>query len=159
MKKTLFIFMIFLLILLPLSGEATEPRIDYGWAMLLDIFPGFGVGSFIQGDYKCGAAQLLAEGLGWGWFLFWGAQSKYAQREAGHVEAGLMGAMISGLAIYPWAAGYLLGLIGPPWYENKYRMEHRNKEVSIGFAPSITPSADRREQCIGMQLMIRYAIK
>jgi hypothetical protein len=70
-----------------------------------------------------------------------------------------MGAFVAVLGFYPWVAGYLWGLIGPPWYEIKYRTKHQNKEISIGFAPSITSSADHRRFDVGIELAVRYAIE
>ena len=58
MKKELFSLVIFLIILLPVSGQEGEPRIGFGWAMLLNLLPGFGFGSFVQGDTEFGIARI-----------------------------------------------------------------------------------------------------
>jgi hypothetical protein len=158
MKKILLCIVFSLVILLPASGQEKETRIGFGWAVLLNLLPGFGLGSFIQGDVFSGGSQLVLEGCGWGWCFYWGYKARQTEKTYGS-ETGWGEAMIAGVGLYAVIAGYLYGLFAPPYYAWKYHREQQSQKVSIRAAPSITPSADHQAFDVGIELTARYALE
>ena len=156
MKKMILCVAISLVVLSSASGQVEEPRISVNWAMLLNIVPGFGVGSFMQGDTGFAIVQMLWEAVWWGSYIYlktWGEGGT----DIFHGFQLLMAIM----APYAFCAGYtayMIGLVRPSVYDSKYRAKHRSDEVSIGIGPSITPSADRQGFHVGMELVLRYML-
>jgi hypothetical protein len=156
MKKTILCVAISLVILLPVWGQ-NEPRICPGWAKLLNVVPGFGVGSFIQGDLNGGMIQLFAEGIGWGWIIGCVMVGNAKEREAGPgMEAGGAYYMMVPLGVLPLLFGLGFGCGRVSRYDQQ---KHREEKVTIGISPSITPSAGHQGFDVGIELAVRYAIE
>lgn len=92
---------------------ADSQKISAGGAALLNLLPGFGLGSFRQGDTTRGRWQLILSSVGWGWMLgcnFIGVVLVPDSWEMlGFVVA-------STLAIYPLGASGIIGILAPYTY-------------------------------------------
>jgi hypothetical protein len=150
-----------LLILLPVSAQEQEHPQSIFWSIFFNILPGFGVGSFTQGDRIGGTLQLCAELIGGGmmaWALeadFWALLNVFSSNAAetsnrANSEAYLLptGAVIVALS-------ELFGIIRPFWYVAENNAKHR---VSFGLAPAAIPSAGHRDFDVGIKLYFALII-
>jgi hypothetical protein len=146
MKKAILFVVISLLIIVPVSGRETEQQIWVGWAMLFNVVPGFGLGSFLQGDWLCGYIQLAADVIGIGLFVYSGVTAYQS-------FMGDPAAILSGVAFMFSSRVY--GFCRPICY--KVATSQRN-EVSFSAVPSIEPRADRWGYDIGIEFAVRYEL-
>jgi hypothetical protein len=155
MKKTVFCAMIALVARNPLWGQ-DAPRNSVCAAMLLNIIPGFGVGSFGQGDVQSGRVQLIADVIGWGWLAGWIIAANAG--DPFDFIAGGLKVMVGLLGVVPIICSGINGLLAPPAYYRQQMEKQESDAISIRVAPSIIPSANRRGFDVGIKLALVVAL-
>ena len=151
----------FLVILLPVSGQESESRTGIGMAVFLNLLPGFGLGSFMQGDRVGGTIQLTADLVGGGCSIggtIWAlgmASGAIPWSKEGSILSGVLA--LAGEVIF--LASKVYGIAQPIEYAFDKLAEHKREEISFSFTPSITHPADRRGVSVGMELVVRYELE
>jgi hypothetical protein len=152
MKKVILCIVIFVLVVLPLSGQDEVSCWNSIGPILLNQFPGFGVGSFVQGDPIGGCIQLIGETSGYVMAVFafgmmWVDYSPY-------VEAlGTVGVCLVIGARYIW------GIIRPIWFVAELNAKLQQGKVTFGVVPSIEPCADHQGLNVGMGLTVKCVVE
>ena len=145
MKKVILCIVVLLAVLQPVFGQEEQPRISIGTAILLNILPGFGVGSFAQGDRIGGGIQVITQLVGLAC--------------VGVVLSGSGGASDFGSAMAAGGAAWGLS-IGSRWWggcrAKRYGKEHgvmfNGSKFTFGIMPTLEKCADRGESCFGIRL-------
>jgi hypothetical protein len=151
MKRVLFSSLaIFLLISLPLSGQDTEQHKAIVVPMICNaLIPGFGFGSFMQGDKEGGLKQFITQLIGLVVFV-----GGFSYTNVDFPMGIILVAVGAGLTMGSRIDGASRAISYAKEYNAKLP-----KKVSFDAAAAITPSADGQELSIGMRLMVRYAFK
>jgi hypothetical protein len=153
--KTLMLFVgLFLLVSLPARGEGDGPRTCVAAAVVLNVVPGFGLGSLLQGDTTGFAilrsadlvhTALLVAGYVWAVGIM---LDQFEWREEQEVWAGvLVGSWVTVLL-----ASKAYGVVRPFWFASHEPGEPRGNGVSFAVTPIIGCSAG-----IGMALVVGCA--
>ena len=154
-KKFIFCAVIAPVIVVAAWSQEGEPCIGVPGAIVLNYLPGFGLGSFIQGDTCGGTIQLVTEVVGIGCALI--AMEVVSRTMTPEEKPSyMMPAFVVG--ILPAAAGMVFGLIRPIWYCFKHRQEHEDSTLSVRIAPGIAQSVDRQGFDVGARLVITVPI-
>ena len=152
MKKVIVCTLVLFAVLQPVSGQVDHMRAGIGTAILLNILPGFGVGSFAQGDRMGGGIQVITQLIGLACF--------------GALFSGSEGMSDFGSAMA--AGGVAWGLsIGSRWWgcyrARRYGKEHggihNSSKFSFGIMPTLEPCSDLGESCFGIRLELMYTIE
>jgi hypothetical protein len=145
------------------AQEPLKPK-SAVWPVVLNLVPGFGVGSFVEGDrlggFVCLGGDIAGVGLcGTGIVMFYvgiagaaAGQASAAIFTLGHAEAdtsemesmavtGLYLAIAGGCV---WICSKVFGIIRPICYAKKYNSEHSIEEASL--IPVLRPAAHEEGQ-------------
>ena len=161
MKKFTLCIVIFVLAVLPVSSQEEEVRASVGLAMVLNLLPGFGLGSFIQGDCVGGFAQLGAELSAVGIYgiifysFFWtiaGQPSLLMEHEAFTTVLAITGTGI-------FYASKVFGFIRPIRYAAHKKTKLQDERVRISFVPSIAPDWSSQRLAVGVGLTVKFAVE
>lgn len=131
------------------SDDAQAEPKSKGLPILLNILPGFGVGSYVQGDKVGGTIQLVADIVGYGIFLVGDVMYSKASVDYDNayylsdenaalsdMETGL-GVEVCGDIVIIGATVY--GIFRPISFANSYNKEHGL--VSLDVRPTISLSS------------------
>jgi hypothetical protein len=128
-----------------------------GWAAL-NFFPGFGTGSYLQGDLDFGILQSVLD-LNGSLIIIFGLQTfggEYGKEE-------LIASVAAGMAII--VCSRIMGVVYPHIYKykrNKHLMEALNydhyeyKNVSYSIDPLIVPKKNSGAPALGLGFNVRY---
>lgn len=126
---------------------------------LLNLFLGYGIGSFVQGDSKGGVTQLLMS-LG-GDVLFWTGFGIGVSETVTNNAQSTAGAiiMLSGLGLN--LASSIIGCIRPWGYANKYNRDLKHSlrlydSPWMSATPQLTPIIDPVNQNYGLVAKISF---
>jgi len=117
--------------------------------MLLNYLPGFGVGSFIQGDTRGGTIQLVTSWSG-------GLPRDRRIDRVGVAQEEKPTYMVTAMALsaIPVGAGVVFGLIRPIWYCYRHLQARKVETLSCRISPAIKPSVDRRGFDVAVELSL-----
>jgi len=143
------------------SREGEEEPRSPGLPVFLNILPGLGVGSFVQGDLQGGFIGLGGELVGVGLFAY-GALYSYADM-IGAVLTGMFGGdtseisrdmeihlymALGGLVI--WTGTRVFEIVRPFVYVKEYKEEHGLVKASLG--PTLRPASGGFEPGLALKL-------
>ena len=162
MKKGLLCVFLFVIIVYPVLSETEmqAPQKEEKSAILpiiLNWLPGFGMGSFIEGDVLCGLLLVVGDCVGRGDLCI--------------AEMLLLGQIISfGSLDLPWetinqyfttgliiyGCSKLFGTIRPIWFAAEYNSKLKQNQISFDVVPAIEPEGDGRRVAIGFQFRLKF---
>jgi hypothetical protein len=158
MKKVLLVLLTFLLIVFPAVGEEKRPPAPVLLLSALNVMPGFGLGSFIQGDNTGGLIQLAVEGVGglclflvaarwmddcWAW---WTSEPAPSYLVGSDVLEATGGVLVFGSVIW--------GIARPIWYSVSSRRRLQRDRLRLEMMPLVDPRIGGHGLDFGMRLSI-----
>jgi hypothetical protein len=153
MRKCVLLVICSLVSLLPAGGEEPEPAICTGSAMMLNVVPGFGLGSFLQGDTVRGRSQLIVQSVSLGGLIvaivLAEADSWWSVED--HIICYGLGWLSIGSRVF--------GCIRALRYAKGHRDVPPQEEVAIGIVPSIGCISDCRRREIQLGLLISFTLE
>ena len=162
MKKVILCMLILGAVVLPAFCQEGEPRVSVNQAVMFNLVPGFGLGSYLQGD-DLGTAVLSvisgAEVVGIVCALATASIDYHWNLPQLHFTnltiVGLQITLISALS------GAAFGIVRPYWYARCHRAKIDQNKVSFRIMPTIEPCSDHRgiDACIRYKLQVRYQIE
>lgn len=152
MKKISLCTVIILVMLLPIWGQEDKAQRNAGLATLLNLVPGFGLGSFMQGDACGGITQLAAAALGAGCTL--AALGSLFNPYISGTTSEIM--FYAGIGTYLFSIGW--GIFRPTYYSQKNETRLENNTVTWRISPDITPCTGRQGVNVGLELAVRYPL-
>ena len=134
-----------------LYNENKKSALGYA---LLNFFPGFGLGSYVQGDNTSGVTQTIMDVAGWG-LIFGGIAM--TDNDSPVSEEVAIGIAVSGGVIL--IAGRFMAWVFPSIHQNKYNEAldealNGNSNVSYSIDPLIVPKDGT--PAIGLVFNLRY---
>ena len=133
----------------PPVRHASRPEGSFLAAACNVFLPGFGVGSFVQGDCVGGTIQLATQLIGFSLIFIPMASNDFVFEGLGFGQDLVMA------GLYLSCGSRICGLFLPLFYETR---KNHNEQVTLNIIPSINLSSDRRELSIGMHVTVRYTI-
>jgi hypothetical protein len=144
-------------------------KMDATTYVFLNFIPGFGLGSYIQGDITFGIIQSITGVVGYG--LIIGNYNKWSQKEDFCPSAkyptckdmdkadGAYAKFLAGIGSV--AVGTIVGLVVPNINVNKYNKTLREalngyNNLSYSIDPLIIPKAGTITPAVGLALNVRY---
>jgi hypothetical protein len=139
------------------ENEASAALASVGF-IALNLFPGFGVESFVHGDPFGGRVQLLGEAIGYGVLIWGGLKSgEWMDYPPEEVPSYVDVPIILGQCLLT-GARCIWGVIRPVWFASRSIARLRQSRVTLGVTPFIRPSTERRELRIGTQVLFTFAL-
>jgi hypothetical protein len=142
---------ILLVIALPVAGQDEVQPKDPTWPVILNLFPGFGIGSFVEGDGIGGLVQLLGEVSGFALELVAAASAFSFDRPPIVDEQTAEYLFYGGMALQ-MGARMVWGVARPIWFAGEYNAGR----ISFRVAPVVEPSAGSRRISVGMEMALQY---
>ncbi|MBN2351985.1 MAG: P13 family porin [Spirochaetales bacterium] len=164
MKNIFLALCLILLAAAPLAAQEEQSGKSVFWPIFLNFLPGFGVGSFVQGDTGGGVVLLIADLVGIGLVgvpiltaigsILWNMVTlQWADLGNGvHLDEVLI---VSGLIVF--LASKVLGVVFPIIYAANEKAKYESKQVTFNVSPQMEPPDDSGGIAIGLKLSARYA--
>lgn len=167
MKRMFLMGFLLLCSLALLFGEEEKAQIPtekkIALPIVLNLIPGFGIGSFTQGDSLGGAICLVGDLVGGGLMVFgvFGTFGYLAAETAsfttfeGEWDFKLaQTAIVTGMVIF--LATKTFGIIRPIWYATSYNRKLREGRISVHPDIQYSPSAGEGRVSPGIRLTFRW---
>jgi hypothetical protein len=161
MKKLILCVVVSLLFLHPASGQEGAKfqsdliTLNMLISIGLNLSVGFGIGSFIQGDWLGGIIQLTGETVGWcivGWYII---EAVAKQREPGEEIPAWFDLLGNAAACLAVGARGIWGVLRPIRYAALKRALLNGQRITFDIAPATTPSADSGGFDFGVEFSLR----
>jgi hypothetical protein len=138
---------------LPVSAEEAAPRVDVGVAVVLNLLPGFGLGSALQGDTRYARIQGAVDIVG---LLWLSVALSVGQMNAFEDEWVMVAYAAPTIAAFTCSAA--IGVIRAVWYDRHDRDAGQREPVSFEVAPIPAASAGHYDSGFGVRFELRYAL-
>ncbi|HEQ71035.1 MAG TPA: P13 family porin [Spirochaetia bacterium] len=163
MKTVLICLFMLLLTTVPLLAEQNEFLTDekekeFVLPLLLNFLPGFGIGSYLQGDTTGGTILLIGDIVGYGLLgtaflcvlgsIFWGAVT-FQFQDWYNLSAPEWMVVIGGSI---FVVSKLFGIIRPIWFGVEYNENLKRKKAAVDVSPVVEPAPDGGALKFGLKI-------
>ena len=164
MKNIFLALCLVLLAAAPLAAQQEQSGKSVFWPIFLNFLPGFGIGSFSQGDTGGGVVLLIADIVSVGLvfvpiftsigYLIWNMVTlQWADLGNGvHLDEVLI---VSGLIVF--MVSKVLGVVFPILHSANENAQSERKKVTFNVSPHVEPPDGSGAIAIGLTLSVRYA--
>lgn len=160
MKKIIVSLCFIFILIIALSAEEEIKEKGFLLPLILNTYPGFGIGSFfLQGDTTGGIMLIVSDAAGGslfltGYFIYIAAFYSDGADSRDKMEKGIITCIIGGSI---FIASKIFGIIRPIWFAADYNAALQKKQAMIEIFPTVAQVPNNQKLQLGIHLRMVYS--